>query len=54
MSETDQPIPQKENSLIREGLQVFRKLSEWITIARDSERLYAALSIACLDEKQHA
>jgi hypothetical protein len=43
MSETDQPITQKQNSLIWEGLQVFRKLTKWMTTARDSERLCAAL-----------
>ncbi len=42
MSETDQPITQKENSLIWEGPQVFRKLPEWMTAARDSERLCVA------------
>jgi hypothetical protein len=43
MSETDQPITQKQNSLIGEGLQVFRKLPEWMTTARDPERLCVAL-----------
>jgi hypothetical protein len=42
MSETDQPITQKQNSLIWEGLQVFRKLPEWMTAAWDPGRLCAA------------
>ena len=43
MSETDQPITQKQNSLIWEGLQVFRKLPELMTAARCPERLCPAL-----------
>jgi uncharacterized membrane protein YhfC len=43
MSETDQPITQKQNSLIWEVLQVLRKLTKWMTTARDAERLCAAL-----------
>ena len=42
MSEADQPTTKKQNRLTWEGLQVFRKLTEWITTARDSERLCAA------------
>lgn len=45
MSETDQPITQKQNSLIWEGLQVFRKLAELMTAARCPERLCAALHV---------
>ena len=43
MSKTDQPITQKQNSLIWEGLQVFQKLPERMTAARCAERLCAAL-----------
>ena len=32
MSETDRPITQKQNSLIGEGLQVFRKWAECMTV----------------------
>jgi hypothetical protein len=38
MSETDRQITQKQNSLIWEGLQVFRKWTEWMTIALSQRR----------------
>ena len=38
MSETDRPITQKQNSLIWEGLHIFRKLTEWITVALSQGR----------------
>ena len=46
MSETDQSIGQEQDSLIWEGLQVFRKLPDWMMAARDPERICAALSQA--------
>ena len=38
MSETDRPITQKQNSLIGEGFPIFRKLTEWITVAMGQTR----------------
>ena len=38
MSETDRQITQKQNSLIWEGLQVFRKWTEWMTVALSQRR----------------
>jgi len=38
MSETDRPITQKQNSLIGEGFPIFRKLTEWITVAMGQVR----------------
>lgn len=46
MSETDQFIGQKQDSLIWEGLQMFRDLPDWMTAARDPDRICAALSQA--------
>ena len=43
MSETGQPIPQKQSRLIWQGLQVVRKLPEWMKAARASGRIDAAL-----------
>jgi hypothetical protein len=43
MSETDQPITQKQNSLIWQGLQIVRKLPGWMKAARDSGRVDVAL-----------
>jgi hypothetical protein len=43
MSETDQPVTQKQNSLIWQGLQIVRKPPEWIKAARDSGRVDVAL-----------
>ena len=44
MSETDQFISQKQDSLIWEGLQAFRVLPDWMAAARDPDRICAALS----------
>jgi hypothetical protein len=44
MSETGQSITQKQDSLIWEGLQTFRELPDWMTAARDPDRLCAAFS----------
>jgi hypothetical protein len=38
MSETDRPITQKQDSLIWEGFPIFRKLTEWITVAMGQVR----------------
>jgi hypothetical protein len=38
MSETDRSITQKQNSLIRAGLPIIRKLTEWITVALNQVR----------------
>jgi phosphotransferase family enzyme len=46
MSETDQSIAQKQDTLIWQGLQVFRDLPDWMMAARDPERICAALSQA--------
>jgi len=46
MSETDQFIGQKQDTLIWEGLQTFRDLPDWMMAARDPERICAALSQA--------
>ena len=46
MAETDQPISKEQDTLIWEGLQVFRELPDWMTAARDPERICAALSQA--------
>jgi hypothetical protein len=44
MAETKQFIGQKSDALIWEGLQVFRNLPHWMTVARDPERIRAVLS----------
>jgi hypothetical protein len=46
MSETDQPIGQKQDTLIWEGLQTFRDLPDWMMAARDPDRICAAFSEA--------
>lgn len=46
MSETDQSITQKQDALIREGLQTFRHLPDWMMAARDPDRICAAFSEA--------
>jgi len=46
MSETDQSIGQKQDTLIWEGLQTFRDLPDWMMAARDPDRICAALSQA--------
>jgi aminoglycoside phosphotransferase (APT) family kinase protein len=46
MAETDQSIGQEQDTLIWEGLQVFRELPDWMMAARDPERICAALSQA--------
>ncbi len=46
MSETDQSIAQKQDSLIWEGLQTFRDLPDWMMAARDPDRICAAISQA--------
>jgi hypothetical protein len=44
MSTTDPSFDQEQNLLIWEGLQVFRVLPDWMTAARDPDRLCAAFS----------
>ena len=51
MSATDQPITQKQRSLIREEFQVFRKLPGWMITAWDSEHSCAALAYQILKLK---
>jgi hypothetical protein len=46
MSETDQSIDQKQDTLIWEGLQTFQDLPDWMMAARDPDRICAALSQA--------
>lgn len=46
MSKTDQPFAQEQDVLIWEGLQAFRELPDWMMVARDPERICAALSQA--------
>jgi len=46
MAETDQPISKEQDTLIWEGLQVFRELPDWMMAARDPERICATLSQA--------
>jgi thiamine kinase-like enzyme len=46
MSETDQSIAQKQDTLIWEGLQTFRHLPDWMMAARDPDRICAAFSEA--------
>ncbi len=46
MSETDQSIGQKQDTLIWEGLQTLRDLPDWMVAARDPDRICAALSQA--------
>jgi hypothetical protein len=46
MSETDQFISQKQDTLIWEGLQTFRDLPDWMVAARNPERICAVLSQA--------
>ena len=46
MSKTDQSIGQQQDILIWEGLQTFRDLPDWMTAARDPDRICAALSQA--------
>ncbi|MCI0549551.1 MAG: hypothetical protein L0287_01210 [Anaerolineae bacterium] len=46
MSKTDQSIGQEQDILIWEGLQTFRELPDWMTAARDPNRICAALSQA--------
>jgi hypothetical protein len=46
MSKTSQPFDQEQDILIWEGLQTFRELPDWMMIARDPERICAALSQA--------
>jgi hypothetical protein len=46
MSETDQSIDQKQDTLIWQGLQTFRDLPDWMIAARDPDRICAALSQA--------
>ena len=38
MSETDRQITQKQNSLIWEGLPIFRKRNEWMNVALSQGR----------------
>ena len=38
MSETDRPVTQKQNSLIWDGSPLFRKLTEWMTVALSQVR----------------
>jgi hypothetical protein len=44
MAKTDQPISKEQDALILEGLQIFRELPDWMTAARDPDRLCAAFS----------
>jgi hypothetical protein len=46
MSETDQFIGQKQDSLIWEGLQTLRHLPDWMMAARDPDRICAAFAQA--------
>ena len=46
MSEADQLVGQKQDSLIWERLQTFRELPDWMIAARDPERIRAAFSQA--------
>ncbi len=46
MSETDQFIGQKQDTLILEGLQTFRDLPDWMMAARDPDRICAVFSQA--------
>ncbi|HLO31075.1 MAG TPA: phosphotransferase [Anaerolineales bacterium] len=46
MSETDQSIDQKQDTLIWEGLQTFKDLPDWMMAGRDPDRICAALSQA--------
>jgi len=44
MSEADQPIDQKQDSLIWEGLKTLGELPDWMIAARDPDRICAALT----------
>lgn len=44
MAEAEQFIGQKSDALIWEGLQAFGELPNWMTVARDPERIRAVLS----------
>ena len=46
MAKTDQPISKEQDTLIWEGLQVFRELPDWMMAARNPERICASLSQA--------
>ena len=46
MSKTDQSIDQNQDVLIWQGLQAFQQLPDWMTAARDPDRICAALSQA--------
>jgi hypothetical protein len=46
MSETDQFIGQKQDSLIWEGLQALRNLPDWMMAARDPDRICATFAQA--------
>ncbi len=46
MSETDQFIDQKQDTLIWDGLQTLRDIPDWMMAARDPDRICAALSHA--------
>ena len=46
MSKTDQSIDQNQDVLIWQGLQTFQQLPDWMTAARDPDRICAALSQA--------
>jgi hypothetical protein len=44
MAETDQPISKEQDTLIWDGLQTFQELPDWLTAARDPDRICAVLS----------
>lgn len=46
MSETDQFIGQKQDSLIWRGLQTLRDLPDWMMAARNPDRICAVFSQA--------